>query len=74
MEALRCLKRRLSDVVDKQLVRDANRAPGASPGGHLGATLTSSAADPTPTIDSSDKSVPGPTTTDPTPTTTALLT
>jgi transposase len=74
MEALRCLKRRLSDVIYKQLVRDVNRTPGASPGGHLGATLTSSTADPTPTIDSSDKSLPGPATTDTTPATTALLT
>ncbi|WP_240522220.1 transposase [Amycolatopsis vastitatis] len=60
MEALRCLKRRLSDVVYKQLVHDTKRATAASPGGHSGATLTSSAADPTPTIDSSDKSLPGP--------------
>lgn len=39
-EALRCLKRRLSDVVYRQLVRDAT----ASPGGHQGAALDSSAA------------------------------
>jgi transposase len=60
MEAIRCLKRRLSDVVYKQFIRDAKHAvTAASPGGHTGATLKSSAADPTPTIDSSDKSLPG---------------
>lgn len=63
MEAIRCLKRRLSDVVYKQCIRDAKHATtAASPGGHTGATLKSSAADPTPTIDSSDKSLPGPAT------------
>jgi transposase len=57
MEALRALKRRLSDVVYRQLVADARQA--ASPGGHLEATTTSRAADPTPTVGSSDKSQPG---------------
>jgi transposase len=56
-EALRCLKRRLSDVIYRQLLRDAQAA---GPGGHPGATLQSSAAGPTPTADSSDKSLPGP--------------
>ena len=41
-EALRCLKRRLSDVIYRQLVADATRADlgggGADPGGHRGAT------------------------------------
>ena len=62
MEALRCLKRRLSDVVFRQLVADANRPQEAGPGGQSGATLTSSAASPTPAADSSDKSLPGPAT------------
>jgi hypothetical protein len=44
-------------VVDRQLLHDARAA---GPGGHPGATLQSSAADPTPTADSSDKSLPGP--------------
>jgi hypothetical protein len=48
MEALRCLKRRLSDVVFRQLVADANRPQEASPGGHSGATTKSSAASPNP--------------------------
>jgi hypothetical protein len=43
-------------VVYRQLVADAKQA---SPGGHTEATTTSSAADPTPTVDSSDKSQPG---------------
>ena len=56
MEALRVLERRLSDVVYRQLVADAKKA---SPGGHTGATTTSSAADPTPTVGTSDQSLPG---------------
>ena len=59
MEAMRCLKRRLSDIVYKRMIRDAN-AVRTGPGGHLGATLQSSAADPFPMIDTSDKSLPGP--------------
>jgi hypothetical protein len=57
MEAMRCLRRRLSDVVYRQLAADASRqAPEhAGPGGHSGATLKSSAADLTPDIGSSDK-------------------
>ena len=63
MEALRCLKRRLSDVVYRQLVADAQLAQqqdGAGPGGHCGATLQSSAADSHPLIDTSDQPLPGP--------------
>jgi transposase len=56
MEAMRCLKRRLSDLVYRQMLADARKA---SPGGQLGASLASSAADPTPTVDSSDKPLPG---------------
>jgi transposase len=59
MEAMRCLRRRLSDVVYRQLVADAARKQ-AGPGGHSGATLKSSAADITPEIGSSDKPLPGP--------------
>ena len=46
-EALRCLKRRLSDAVYRQLIRDAARLE-AGPGGHSGATPTSSAASSNP--------------------------
>jgi transposase len=58
MEAMRCLRRRLSDVVYRQLVRDAFCKAG--PGGHSGASVSSSAADLTPVIGSSDKPLPGP--------------
>lgn len=46
-EALRCLKRRLSDVVYRQLIRDAARL-GSGPGGHSGATPIPSAASSNP--------------------------
>jgi transposase len=63
MEALRCLKKRLSDVVYRQLVADAGHSQQldeASPGGHCGATLQSSAANSHPLIDTSDQPLPGP--------------
>jgi transposase len=72
MEALRCLKRRLSDAVFRQLVADAQDNAGAAhfnsgatvqtgPGGHSGASSQSSAADlSTPVIGSSDQPLPGP--------------
>jgi transposase len=63
-EALRCLKRRISDAIYRQLLADAQIAadqdPDAGPGGHCGATLTSSAADLLPHIDTSDQPLPGP--------------
>ena len=63
LEALRCLKRRLSDVVYRQLVADARHAEqpvdGADPGGHCGASLASSAVDLPPHIDTSDQPQPG---------------
>jgi transposase len=59
-EAMRCLKRRLADHVWRIMITD-ERGPAAGPRGHTGATLQSSAANPTPTIGSSDKSLPGPT-------------
>jgi transposase len=72
-EALRCLKRRLSDVVYRQLVADAHPDQAnadasvqrfcAGPGGHSGASVRSSAADlSTPVIGSSDQPQPGPAT------------
>jgi transposase len=71
LEALRCLKRRISDVVYRQLVTDAQRAAlldspeagGTGPGGHCGATQESSAVDSNPLIDTSDQPLPGPATT-----------
>jgi transposase len=59
MEAMRALKRRLSDVVYRQMTADAKRLR-TGPGGHMGATLQSSAADSNPKVDTSEKSLPGP--------------
>ncbi|WP_020658590.1 IS110 family transposase [Amycolatopsis benzoatilytica] len=60
-EAMRCLKRRLADHVWRVMIADQRRQTrAAGPGGHAGATLTSSATSPTPTAGSSDKSLPGP--------------
>lgn len=60
MEALRALKRRLSDIVYRQLVADAVNPLATGPGGHPGATPQSSAADSHPDIGTSDKPLPGP--------------
>ena len=66
LEAMRCLKRRLSDVVYRQLVKDAvdleAEAMNAGPGGHSGATLQSSAAGLPPHTGTSDQPLPGPAT------------
>ena len=56
--ALRCLKRRISDAIYRRMLADAAIERG--PGGHLGATTKISAANPTPTVDSSIKPQPGP--------------
>ena len=58
-EARRCLKRRLADHIWRTMMTDERRMA-ASPAGHSGATLQSSAAGSTPTASSSDKSLPGP--------------
>jgi transposase len=62
MEAMRCLRRRLSDVACRQLIADAQAQTAAQtgPGGHSGATLSSSAAGLPPGIDTSDQPLPGP--------------
>ncbi|MDQ3422001.1 MAG: transposase [Actinomycetota bacterium] len=60
-EAKRCLKRRLADHVWRTMTADEQRLA-ASPGGHPGATLQSSAAGTTPSTSSSDKSLPRPAT------------
>jgi len=62
-EALRCLKRRISDAVYRHLLADL---PARSPGGHVGASLQSSAADLIPMASTSEQSLPG-LTNDPTP-------
>jgi transposase len=61
-EAMRCLKRRLADHLWRLMIADERHAR-TGPGGHLGATTTSSAAGSTPITSSSDKSLPGPATT-----------
>ena len=67
LEALRCLRRRLSDMVYRQLAADAaatdtttEETESAGPGGHSGATTSSSAVDSNPGIGASEKSLPGP--------------
>lgn len=57
-EALRCLKRRISDAIYRRLVADEARKAG--PGGQMGATLESSATDPIPMAGTSDKPLSGP--------------
>ncbi len=73
MEAIRALKRRLSDIVYRRLVDDQKRlrqdVKVTGPGGHSGAATGSSAADSNPNVDASEKSLPGPASTDPTPAT-----
>ena len=64
-EAMRCLKRRLADRAWRTMTADERRT-GAGPGGHSGAALSSSAAGSTPNASSSDKSLPGPATVEPT--------
>jgi transposase len=63
-EAMRCLKRRISDALYRQLAADARagQAAGlnAGPGGHRGATLQSSAASSHPHTGTSDQPLPGP--------------
>ena len=64
LEAIRCLKRRISDAIYRQLLEDAQPididGPRAGPGGHCGATLQSSAVDLHPHIDTSDQPLPEP--------------
>ncbi|MFK5647958.1 transposase [Ornithinimicrobium sp. LYQ121] len=65
MEALRCLKRRLSDLVYKAMLDDlAGHTTG--PGGQRGDDSDSSATGSQPAAGSSDKPLPGPATTKPT--------
>jgi len=64
MEAIRCLKRRISDAIYRQLLLDARAGQshpvGADPGGHCGASQEPSAVDLPPHIDTSDQPHPGP--------------
>ena len=69
MEAMRCLKRRLSDIVFRTMLADVAAASVTGPGGQRGDDSDSSAAGSQPHTDTSDKPLPGPATTK---TTTAL--
>jgi len=64
LEAMRCLKRRISDAIYRQLLADAQENVAcdldAGPGGHCGASQESSAVDLPPHIDTSDQPLPGP--------------
>jgi transposase len=70
MEAMRALKRRLSNVVYTRMLADQKRHETAGPGGHSGTTLQSSATGLTPDTGPSDKPQPEPATNQPTPATT----
>lgn len=72
LEAIRCLKRRISDALYRQLVGDAAAGViSAGPEGHCGASQASSAAGSHPHTGTSDQPLPGPaaTTLRPVPTT-----
>ncbi|MEV6772414.1 transposase [Nocardia sp. NPDC051030] len=60
MEAVRALKRRLSNVVYARMLADQQRRDLAGPGGQSGTTLDSSATGSNPHTDPSDKPHPGP--------------
>ncbi|WP_256796441.1 IS110 family transposase [Terrabacter sp. Ter38] len=64
-EAMRLLKRRLSDIVFRTMLADAARQMTTGPGGHQGDDSDSSAAGLQPHTSSSDKPLPGPATTHP---------
>ena len=64
-EAMRCLKRRLSNVVYRQMLQDQHNNKSAGPGGQSGTALQSSVTDLTPDVGSSDKPLPGPATRQP---------
>ena len=59
-EAMRCLKRRISDALYRRLRADAATGAEAGPGGHSGAALQSSAAGLHPHTGTSDQPLPGP--------------
>jgi transposase len=65
MEAMRCVKRRLSDIVYQQMLNDAVRSAGTGPGGQRGHDSDSSATGSHPHTGSSDKPLPGSVTSQP---------
>jgi transposase len=64
LEALRCLKRRISDTIFRQLVADSEvvrrESMSTGPGGQCGASQESSAAGSNPRTGASDQPLPGP--------------
>jgi transposase len=60
MEAMRALKRRLSDIVYRQMVNDATTTMATGPGGHQGTSTNSSVTGSHPRTGSSEKSLPEP--------------
>ncbi|MEV6279267.1 IS110 family transposase [Nocardia sp. NPDC051832] len=60
MEAIRALKRRLSNIVYARMLADQHRREWAGPGGQSGTTLDSSVTGSNPHTDPSDKPHPGP--------------
>ena len=67
MEAMRCVKRRLSDIVYRQMLHDALGQTQTGPGGHQGTSTDSSVTGSHPHAGSSDQSHPEPATDDHTP-------
>jgi transposase len=65
MEAMRCVKRRLSDLVFQQMLNDATRHMATGPGGQQGHDSDSSATGLHPHTGSSDKPLPEPATSKP---------
>ncbi|WP_456152691.1 IS110 family RNA-guided transposase [Micromonospora zamorensis] len=65
MEAMRALKRRLSDIVYRQMIDDATTATATGPGGQRETTTDSSVTSSHPHAGSSEKSLPGPATPQP---------
>jgi len=65
MEAMRALKRRLSNIVHNRMLADQKRREATGPGGQSGTTVQSSVTDLTLDVGSSDKPLPGPATTQP---------
>jgi transposase len=65
MEAMRCLKRRLSDIVYRHMLDDAVTHTVTSPEGQRGTTTDSSVTGSHPHTGSSDKPLPGPVSTKP---------
>ena len=66
MEAMRCLKRRLSDVVYRTMLSDYTASKVTGPGGQRGNDSDSSATGSQPHTGTSDKPLPGPASNKPT--------